>query len=474
MLPTVNNYAIYPSVIPADQSVEMIIAPTERTYLLFEGEEYTVTVYHVNGDEPNYHNSTAMETVTLTAHNGVLRFNFTFPEEQEHLVQLWKDEKKLQEFSVYSLYEDLYKLTPLRGDFHGHSHRSDGRHDPAALAGHYREQGYDFFSLTDHNRYYPGAEIDEVYSGVKLGITRVPGEEVHAPGSVLHIVHVGGKKSVTMEYIHNREVFEAEVAEYKEKLLAERPSLPENYHDRYAKAMWATDKIHEAGGIAIFAHPYWRPKDHIYNAHDKLAKELITSGMFDAYELIGGMKQIGINRSIALWSDLRAEGLRLPVVGSSDVHNVEKAWSFPNLFTVCFAKSNTPDDIIDAVKQGLSVAVEASGYEYDRQYRAYGSLRLVSYAQYLLTHFFPLQQRICQGEGVAMRAYAMNDADAALIESQVAQTLKFRSRFFGQEAPRLPDTDMLAFEDRVRARHVAEGPITKGSAVDSDKINRQI
>ena len=471
MLPIAKHYSIYPSVIPADCEAEMIIVPNERVYLLFEGEEYTVVIYPVNGDEPSYATPASKKSLTAVAHNGILRFSFVFEGEGEHLIQLWKGENKLQEMFVYSLYKDLYNLTPLRGDFHGHSHRSDGLGDPSALAGHYREEGYDFFTLTDHNRYYPGEEIDEVYSGVKLGITRVPGEEVHAPGSIVHIVNAGGKHSVASQYIKNREQFEAEVDECRKQIPA---NVPEIYHDRYAKAIWATQKIHEADGLAIFAHPYWRAKNRVYNVRDEFAQILLTSGMFDVYELVGGMKQIGINRSVALWSDLRAEGLKISVVGSSDVHCVEKSASFPNLFTVCFAKSNTPDDIIDAVKNGLSVAVEANGVEYDRQYRAYGSLRLVSYAQYLLTHFFPARQRICQSEGIAMRAYAMNDADASLIEALVAQSDLFRNRFFGKEAPRLPDANMLAFEERARERHLAEGPITKGSAVDSATVTRQL
>lgn len=471
MLPTPQNYAIYPSIVPANQETEIIIAPTERTFCLFEGEEYTVMIYPVNGDEPDYHHSVAGKMIKATAHDGVLRFSHTFAGEQEHLVLLEKDEKKLQRFAIYSLKKDLYDLTPLRGDFHGHSYRSDGARDPAALAGHYREQGYDFFSLTDHNRYYPGGEIDEVYNGVKLGITRVPGEEVHAPGSVVHIVHVGGKQSVANEYIHNRENFEAEVDEYRKKVPAE---IPENYHDRYAKAMWATDKIHAAGGIAIFAHPYWRPQSRIYNVNDELAHFFLTSGKFDAYELVGGMKTIGNNRSIAHWADLRANGLKIPVVGSSDVHKLEKSDTFPHLFTICFAKSNTPDDIIASVKAGNSVAVEATGTEYGREYRCYGSLRLVSFAQYLLTHFFPARQRICQGEGAAMRAYTMGDADASLIEALAEQSETFRARFFGRKAPRLPDAKMLAFENKWRERHIAEGPITKGSAIDSETVTRQI
>ncbi|MBE6601565.1 MAG: hypothetical protein E7637_03560 [Ruminococcaceae bacterium] len=471
MLPNPQNYAIYPSVMLADQEREMIISPTERAFLLFEGEEYLVTVYPINTDAPDYHLGLTGEEYRVTAHNGVVRFSHTFAGEQQHLIVFAKDEKKLGEFMVYSLKEDLYALTPLRGDLHGHSYRSDGARDPAALAGHYREQGYDFFALTDHNRFYPGYEIDEVYANVHLGITRVPGEEVHTPGSPVHIVHVGGKKSVALQYIKDRKTYEDEVDACLKQIPA---GLPECYHERYAMALWSTQKIHEADGIAIFAHPFWRPKDRVYNVCEEFATMLLTSGMFDAYELVGGMRQIGINRSVAMWNDLRANGLQIPVVGSSDVHTVAKSGNFPHLFTVCFAKSNTPDDIIDAVKNGLSVAVEATGTEYDRQYRAYGSLRLVSYAQYLLTYFFPAQERICQGEGIAMRAYAMNDADASLVEAQVAQTKCFRDRFFGKMPPRLPDAAMIDFENRVRARHLDEGPVTKGSAIDSETVTRQI
>ena len=471
MLPTPQKYVIYPSVIAADRETEMIIAPAERVFCLFEGEEYHVTVYSINSDSQDYHFIDTGKHIKTAAHDGVLRFAFTFEGEQQHVITLEKDDKKLSEFMVYSLKEDLYELTPLRGDLHGHSYRSDGAQDPAALAGHFREQGYDFFALTDHNRYYPGDEIDEVYKDVKLGITHVPGEEVHTPGSMIHIVHVGGKKSVANQYIHERERYETEVNEYRKQIPS---NVDEIYHDRYAKMMWATDKIHEAGGLAIFAHPFWRPKNRVYNVCDELATHLLMSNRFDAYELVGGMKQCGINRSVALWNDLRMEGLKISVVGSSDVHGLHKAETFPHLFTLCFAKSNTVDDILDAIKNGNSVAVEASGTEYEREYRAYGSLRLVSYAQFLLTHFFPARQRICQGEGPVMRAFAMGEADAALVEALAEQSDNFRARFFGRMQPRLPDAEMLALENKWCDRHITEGPVTKGSAIDSDVINRQI
>lgn len=471
MLPMPKNYAIWPSVIPADVESEMTIVPCEKAFLLVEDREYSITIVPVNGDEPSYYVPSCRETLTLIAHGGELRFRYTFAGEQEHLIILEQGESKLQEFVVFSLYEDLYSLRPMKGDLHGHSYRSDGRRDPAALAGHYREQGYDFFALTDHNRYYPGGEVDETYAGVQLGLTHIAGEELHAPGSVVHIVHVGGAKSAADLYVHDRENFERDVEEYKARVPKD---VPEKYLERYAKAMWATDHIHEAGGLAIFPHPYWRPgKSRVYNVCDELACLLLKSGMFDAYELLGGMGQAGNNRSVALWGELRADGLKIPVVGSSDVHGLEKSATFPHVFTICFAKSADSEEIMDAVRSGNCVAVEATGDEYARHYRCYGSLRLVTYAQYLLNHYFPEQQRRCQGEGVAMRAYAMGEAAKELIELQVMQSEDYRLRFFGRKAPNLPNEEIIEFEDRWRKVH-CEGPLTKGSGLDAPPVTRQI
>ena len=463
MLPTPQTFSIYPSVIPADKTTLMTIVPNEKAFIIQDGKEYQIKVIAVNSDE-NYYAPETHKIYDVTAHDGILTFEHHFEGEQEHTVLLIREEKVRQTFTVYSLYEDLYSLKPLKGDLHSHSCRSDATRDAAAQFGHYREHGFDFAALTDHNRYYPGQEYDEAFEGINTGITRVMGEEVHCPGSVLHTVHVGGKESIANRYIHNREQYEADVAEYMKKV---PENIPEKYKSRYAKAMWLTDAIHEVGGLAIFAHPYWKPgSSKMYNVCDEFAKILLMSGMFDAYELVGGMGQIGISRSIALWSELRAEGLKISVVGSSDQHTLENS-TFNHYFTVCFATENTNDAIISAVKNGLSVAVEATGDGYARQNRCYGSLRLVSYAHFLLNNYFPKLQRLGEGVGVAMRAYYMEDADASLIESQAALLEKFSARFFGKMPPVLPTESMMTFENKWREVQLTQGPLTRGSSVDA-------
>lgn len=462
MLPIPENYAIYPSVLPVGRKMEMIISPLERAFLFADGEEFIITAIQTDGNEDNYDTLCSHKSFPVTAKDGVIRFSYTCDEESQYLFWLIREEKKIAELYVYALEEDLYALTPLKGDFHSHSVRSDGKRDPAALAGHYREQGYDFFALTDHNRFYPGGEVDEAYAGVQLGITRIRGEEVHAPESNVHIVHVGGKSSVADLYFHHQEEYAEEIAEYESRVPAD---IPEMYRYRYARAMWATDRIHEAGGLAIFAHPYWQPKNvRVHNVRDQLAKRFLTSGMFDAYELVGAMGQVGINRSINLWADLRSEGLKISIVGSSDAHGLEKSATFSHTFSICFAESMEHDAIIDAVRAGMNVAVEAVGNEYDRQYRCYGNLRLVSYAHFLLQNYFPKRQRICQGEGTAMRAYLMGEVDAAMLEAQVAYSGAYRDRFLGRIPPVLPSQAIRDFESRALAVH-ATGPITKGSRI---------
>lgn len=468
MLPKPRNYSVYPSVVKADTEVELTVVPNENAFAFFENETIKITVASVNGDEDWYHDPHSHKYLSAVARDGVLRFKYTFPEEMEHLILLSRDgAKPFCELYVYSLYDDLYNLRPLKGDFHVHSYRSDGARDPAAMAGHFREQGYEFFAMTDHNRYYPGEEIDKAFGCTDVDFTRVFGEEVHAPNSPLHIIHVGGKASVAELYCADLEKYEAEVELCRPKV---PENIPEVYKDRYARMIWVVDKIHEFGGLAIFVHPYWKPgKSKVYHMRDELASIFLNSGMFDAYELVGGMGQVGVNRSIALWGDLRAQGLKLSVVGSSDVHKIENADTFPHYFTVCFADASENDAIIAAVKAGQSVAVEATGNGYKREYRCYGSLRYVSYAQFLLKEFYPELQRVCAAEGVTMRALARGEDVSELLRLQGRESEKYRMRFFGKAEPYLPTKEILAYVDE-RREIQKQGPDGKGSLLGTKNM----
>lgn len=456
-----DRYSVYPSVVRTGKKTEITVIPTENIFLLFEDREYTVRINALNSDVLDYHNPSHKSSFTVKAHGGALRFAFYFPDEGEYWLDLLDKDVVLQYFKLYALEDDLYKRRPLKGDFHGHSYRSDGKHDPAALAGYYRENGYDFMTMTDHNRYAPSNELIEQYRGVKLGFTVIKGEEVHTPGSIVHIVHAGGDGSVADIYFRQPERYQSEYKEIEKQL---PDSVPEQFRSRFAMAKWAVNAIHNAGGIAIFPHPFWRPASaRSYNVRTDFAKLLLTSGMFDAYELVGGMDWDGVNMSVALWNDLRAQGLDIPVVGSSDVHSLSGK-NFVYHFSVVFAEDNTPDAILRAVRGGYSAAVEMSGGENDREYRCYGSLRFVTYAQFLLDRYFPRTAQIAAGEGVAMRRYLVGEEDGALLSAMQGRVGTFYRRFFGIEEPVMPDAKTLEFENKWRDVQL-KSPETCGSSL---------
>ena len=128
MIPKYKPYEIWPKIVPAGKKTTMYIVPEGRAHYFFEGEEYDLTIIPVNGDELDYHSAPITHVKkTLVASNGVLTFDYAFQSEQEHLIILKKETKKLAEFNIYSLEEDLFSLKPLKGDLHSHSFRSDGR-----------------------------------------------------------------------------------------------------------------------------------------------------------------------------------------------------------------------------------------------------------------------------------------------------------------------------------------------------------
>ncbi len=472
MLPFNRNYAIFPSVFEVGKETEIKILGCGRAFFPFEGEEYDITLIPVDADVLDYHNPDTHIKIKAKASGGVIRFNYTPEREQGHLVYLEKDGKKLGEFSAYALNSDLYSCRPLKGDFHVHSYRSDGTIDPSNLIGHYRSEGYDFFSLTDHNRFYPGFEADEVFEGVKTGFVRVNGEEVHAPGCDVHIVNNGSENSVAAIYLNDKDRYDREV----EGILARLPeSVPERYRERYAKILWVVENIHREGGLATFAHPFWRPgSSRTHNVCEEFTRILLEKIDFDAFELIGAGTEAERNCITALWNDLRAEGTKIPVVGSSDVHSIGvPAQSFSNYFTICFAKENEAEEIKSAVKEGLSVAVCASGYGYDRGYQCNGSYRLVAYSRFLLEKYFPEQQRILEGQGELMRRYSVGEDSSAAIENIAHLAEENYERFFGKREPLYPTKEMLEFEDKWREVQMA-GPHTKGSHIYGSPETRQI
>ncbi len=168
-----------------------------------------------------------------------------------------------------------------------------------------------------------------------------------------------------------------------------------------------------------------------YNCPTDTAENVLKRGYFDAFEVLGGIEPYQNNMQAAFYNQMRAEGYRIPIVGSTDCHSVhEKGVEFfTSAATLCFAES--PEQIPQAVKDLYSVAVECIPGQREN---VIGSFRLVKYAWFLLRNYFPLRADMCAASGAAMLAY-FNDSAVQLkdsIEAIETQIKRFDDHFFGR------------------------------------------
>lgn len=419
-------FDVLPRVVPANQESTVEIVPLHEHAQFKESCTYELT-YTPMLSLPQQGGWAAGTKRKLVPENGRIRITTFFEDEQEHslLIEETCGDKKrtIGDFRVYSVAEDLYALRPYKGDFHMHSNRSDGVESPAYVAGACRRAGLHFMALTDH-RFYPASiEAQNAFAGLPVDLRIYPGEEVHSPDNPVHIVNFGGNAGVTELYKEDETTYREQVAALMESL---PPTPPEINRFRYAACNWVVDRIHERGGLAMLCHPYWVTGNR-NNIEESLLNQFFETGIFDSLELISGDSREGILKNdinglqVARYEEERARGRRIPVCGISDTHGVERSEGFGRYFTLCFAPSPELADLIAAIKDLRSVAVECP--EGDIQ-RAYGPYRLVRYTHFLLREVLPQHDEMCFEEGRLMIQHAAGDASAAaklaLLQGQTA------------------------------------------------------
>ncbi|MBR6766720.1 MAG: CehA/McbA family metallohydrolase [Clostridia bacterium] len=453
------RYMCFPSVACTGVETEVVVFPRDTSRVFRSEWEYSLGIVGMWDDEVDYMVKDPLNH-PYEIRNGCLVFRHVFDREQEYSIRFFKNGEPETRISMYAVDQDLHKLRPLKGDFHTHTYYSDGQDGVAMTASDYREEGFDFVTVTDHNRMFTSTLIQEMCDEMHTDLCVIRGEEVHTPGSALHIVHAGGKESVCSRYIKDGETYENEIRALEKRY----DHVPEIYRTRMAKARWACDKIHEAGGLAIFAHPFWSPNR--YNISGDFQNLLFDERMFDAFELIGGCGEVNNNLHLAQWQDQQMKGNVLPAVGSSDSHNHDfESAVFARAFTIVFARENTPEAILEAVKNGWCVAGEIPG-EMDKGVRFYGgSLRLVMFAHFLYKNYFNETWKLCVGEGVLMRRYVQGENIQDVLAALKDSVPGFYRRYYGIDpAPVLPP-DRIAFLDKCLQQQREIGPITKGSKI---------
>jgi len=380
----------------------------------------------------------------IVPQNNVFEIRRLFESEQEHIFRIEevKPDGKAREvgtFHIYSLKPDLFALRPYKGDIHMHSYRSDGRETPGYVIGAGRRAGLDFMALTDHYNYAASLEVIELFKNLPLDLKIFPGEEVHPPDNPVHFVSFGAREGITELYRTDQTVYRQEVQSIMNKLGNLPPGVD---RFQYASSIWAFEKIRERGGLGIFAHPYWRPGNANYISY-ALVDYIFETGIFDALELVSGfdwsdLQEVDVNNlQLARYIEARSKGQKIPVVGISDSHGCEVSDMFGRYYTICFAPSAELADLIKAIKEARSVAIETPAGKLPR---AFGPHRLVAYTHFLLRYVLPVHDEMCFEEGRLMVDYAGGRSEVVeelkLLQGQVK---KYYDRVWANDA-KIPGT----------------------------------
>ncbi len=176
------------------------------------------------------------------------------------------------------MYVDIYGKMRAKIGLHVHTTLSDGAKTPEEAAKIYREAGYDAIALTDHWHFGEAQSLCglSILSGVEYDVGK-------AGDTVFHIVCIG--------------------ADSEPKGLTRESSVSE-----------IIEAIHNAGGIAILAHPAWSLNT---------PEEIMAIDGFDATEIYNAVSDAGMSfrpDSSLLVDMLAARGVFLPLLATDDAH----------------------------------------------------------------------------------------------------------------------------------------------------------
>lgn len=209
----------------------------------------------------------------------------------------------------------------LKGNLHSHTTRSDGNAAPVEVVGQYKQAGYDFLALTDHNLY------NFSHYGVQ-GITILPGMEIDqnlrgAQGiKTFHTVCIGPT--------HNNGFDQDEA-------YAQGGGFFETL-DQYQQLL---DQVHQKNNLTIYCHPQWSrtfTRD-FEDLKGNFALEIWNSGCAIENDC---------DTDAACWDELLLQGKKIYGVAADDGHGPchnGVGWVMVN-------GQNTVESILSALREG--------------------------------------------------------------------------------------------------------------------------
>ncbi len=422
-------YTVSPSVVRADEETTITIHPLGENVAFQPGLSYTVDIRARDTFCAHYDKFPSAKYVCQPNEAGDLVFTHRFCGEQRHSLLLFRPEedrnspyyeinnhrKKGNELTtayldVYSLAPDLYGMRCFKGEVHCHTFESDGIVDAIHTVGNYRGAGYDFLAITDHFTSYASEKAMRVFDGAPVNMTLMLGEEVHVPTERIHSVHMGGRESVNDYFRAHPEEARAEVAAIQAELRLPADVDPEDY----AWRVWVARKAREFGGISVLAHPFW-VWQQVYFMTPACTKQLLRDGVHDALDL----RDDDMEAAVALWQEMREEGVQIPVVGSTDSHLTSPTDPYVPArggYTLVFAPDNSTESILEAIRDDRSLCVQNNC----QPEFVFGPYRLVKFARFLLDAFYPNYMRLCHNQGILMSEYPLEGAPTEEVTSLLA------------------------------------------------------
>jgi hypothetical protein len=226
-----------------------------------------------------------------------------------------------------------------KGNTHTHTLNSDGDSSPDDVVRWYREHGYQFLVLTDHN-YLTSVDGLNAVMGADEKFLVIPGEEVtdRFEGKALHINALAPKQLVT----------------------------PQGGTGVVDVLQRNVDAIRAAQGVPHVNHPYF--------TWAVTADELARVRNNKLFELFNGHPQVnnegggGVPRLEAAWDTILSRGVLLYGIAVDDAHTFKQPWNDavakPGQGWIYVRASRlTPSDILAAMERGdfyASTGVELS------------------------------------------------------------------------------------------------------------------
>ena len=215
----------------------------------------------------------------------------------------------------------------LKGNLHTHSTNSDGCLTPVELAEGYKNKGYDFLAITDHDVFYAYPEC------CSDDFIMIPAVELTGPVTELKKSHFG--------VLQKGEACDFEQGQrFALKTRQDTIEFFEKYHENY---------------MIILNHPYWSLLEW---------EEVMDIPYLTCMEVYNRTCELSCNvgEGAHFWNTMLRKGKAMWGVATDDAHNPDKhlpGWPFASAQCDSFggwicvkAKTRTREGIIEALEHG--------------------------------------------------------------------------------------------------------------------------